>query len=756
LLCNLPANLKLCIGSRTVPPFSLSRLKVAGQVYSLDSALLCFDHKEAEQFLLDRGSLYLEQEDMKTLLDTTEGWPAALQLALPSLAQHSGRQRFIEEFSGNESSVSDFLTEEVLNRLPSRMLDWLLEISIVDRFCVSLCVALTDDENVHKVLEAPVRDSLLLQRFESGDNWYRFHPLVRSFLRKRLEVQRGKTLIALHGKAASWFEQQGLISEAIEHLLKADEQDYALTLLDQCAYDMMEQGQLALLIHLVHKMPQGMVTSYGKILVPLAWAQLMSYRFSELKQLIAQVDTVFEGVDLAEQQSIALEISVIKASMHAYVDNFNGCQLEISRWPEDKGSCRPLTAVSMTNLQAYVHLTHYRFEAVYRLQSESAALYDHFEGPGAKAYSRWLSVLAKLEQLHWLDAKTLSDEAVSICTNSQGNGAVFRHQAELISALTLYYAGAIDEALTLFEDNLSTLKNYAVTGILIKSFQAMIRLYLHKQRVQKAYDMVSHINYIADFRRLPRLKACVLHEHIRILLLEGDYETAAGLFKQVEKPNEQVSVEGEEESITQKQAMEWHSMSEARLHLHANDFQRAKDILDELAQCFQSQGRSLSLLELRLLQAKCNHETKDSNAALEALTEALALPVDEQMIQPFVDEGRGMAAYYQKIAEQSAGQSATRMSESIMAGIQAASPTERSSSAVTVDNSAMPTIDPLSERELEVLRLVGQGLSNAEIANKLCLSIHAVKSRLKVVFTKMSVERRTKAVSLARDLKLID
>lgn len=762
LISNLPLNLNLYIGTRTVPPLSLSRLKVSGQVHLLGSESLRFDQPEAEQFLLDRTNIALEPDELKMLLERTEGWPAALQLASPSLIQVDEREAFIENFSGNHRSITDFLAEEVLNRLPERVLQLLLELSVVDRFTVSLCSALTGQDDVQAILENPQSDYFLLQRFDDEDCWYRFHPLIRGFLRKRLDEREGKAVLALHEKAAVWFEQHGLIAEGVEHMLSAGKQESALALIEKYAFDIIEQGQVALLISLVRKLPQGQVAGCEKILVPLAWAQLLSYNRNELQQLLDQMESLIEHTDVQQKQFIELEISVLRAALLAYQDDFIGCQEIISQWPAQPVIASPFTEVTMDNTREYICLINYQFDELYGWLQKSERLYEQLDNPGTKIYGRLFTTLALLEQARFTEAMSMAQGSLDICKNVKvkgaGRGAVFRKLSLLLKGLSYYYSGEPDKALALFESNFETLKNYAVSEILIKVFPAIVRAYQQKNDYQKAQNVLLQVSYLAKQRNLIRLQSCVLHEQVRALLLDSNSAAAQQLFEQA---TEIKDISDGIDVGVDAQAWEWARLAEVRLQIASGSVLKTEGVLQQLEARFLSQGRQLRLLETYLLQIQLAASLGNKKVALEVLETAFLLSLDEQLIQPFIDEGSNLVVLYRALESATQNSLIRTRCHSVIERVEAVSTSisaalNLSSGADTHSSQPDALTDPLSKRELEVLKLVAEGLSNRDIAEQLFLSIDTIKTHLKSIFSKMSVARRTQAVNLGRDLNLIE
>lgn len=753
LLSNLPANLHLYIGTRDVPPFSLARLKVADQVHLLGSESLRFDAEEAQQFLSERTSIALEPREIDVLLERTEGWPAALQLASPSLSRIEEREAFIDSFTGDHHSITDFLAEEVLSRLPENTLQLLLKLSVVDRFNLSLCAELTGDADAQSILENPQSDSFLLQRYEGEGSWYRFHPLVRGFLRKRLQECSGVEIQGLHKKAAVWFEQQGLVTEALQHLLDMDDQERAFGLVEESAFTIIEQGHLALLISLVRKLPQGQVATCEKILVPLAWAQLLSHNRGEIQNLLDQMETLISHADADQRQSIEMEISVIRAALQAFADDIDGCERTVAQWPAELPVEDCFTAASMGNVREFINLTHYRFDEVYALQRQSQPFYDQLDNPGTKVYGRLFSMLALLEQARISEAENLCRETLEICRHSQGNGAIFRKLTLLVQGIIYYCGGQPGKALALFESSFEVLKQYAISELLIKVFPLMVRAYQQQGNDDKARSTIAQIAFLARNRGLNRLHACVTYEQVRALLRDNNYDAALRIFEQ----SLELKPSGDKLSVVEVQAREWYELMEAQLLISAGRMQQAGEILDLLQQRFKPQGRELRLFELNLLRAQIEAAEGKKNAALKILSKALLATQEESFIQLFIDEGHNLGPLYQALAVETAGSPMGDLCYAIIEHSQARAAAKTQDSVSRSQSLPEQKLtDPLSKRELQVLKLVAQGLSNRDIADQLFLSIDTIKTHLKSIFSKMAVARRTQAVSLGRELNLIE
>ena len=239
----LPENVSLVIATRTDPPLSLSKLRARDQVTEIKAADLRFTTDEAAAFLKDVMGLSLSTEDIATLEEVTEGWVAALQLAALSMRDREDASAFVESFSGSNRHVLDFLAEEVLERQPADVREFLLKTSVLERMSAPLCDALTGRDDGQERLERLERENLFVVPLDDGRVWYRYHHLFAEFLRGRLGRESPELAGELHLRASGWYEENGLVAEAIGHALSAPDHELAARLIEGEAVEAWSRGE---------------------------------------------------------------------------------------------------------------------------------------------------------------------------------------------------------------------------------------------------------------------------------------------------------------------------------------------------------------------------------------------------------------------------------------------------------------------------------------------------------------------------------
>ncbi|MDQ5818576.1 MAG: helix-turn-helix transcriptional regulator, partial [Actinomycetota bacterium] len=256
LLEHLPENARLVISSRADPPLPLARLRVRDQMTEVRAADLRFTPEEASAFLNDVMGLSLSEGDVAVLEGVTEGWIAALQLAALSMRDRQDTSGFVESFSGSNRHVLDFLAEEVLERQPEGVREFLLKTSVLERMSASLCDSLTSRNDGQQMLERLEHENLFVIALDDERQWYRYHHLFADVLRSRLHGEQPERIRELHRRAAAWYERNGWTSEAIRHALAAQDHDRAADLVEDVARKMWFRGEVMTLLGWLEALPE--------------------------------------------------------------------------------------------------------------------------------------------------------------------------------------------------------------------------------------------------------------------------------------------------------------------------------------------------------------------------------------------------------------------------------------------------------------------------------------------------------------------
>ena len=752
LLFNLPDNLRVYIGSRTLPPFSLARLKVQDRILLIGDEMLRFDAQEAAAFIDAHLSMKLGAKEQEKLYHQTQGWPAALQLATPLLESSQDPACFLADFAGTHESIAEYLAEEVFHSLPAPAFQLLLQLSLFDRFSAALGEAISDDPDSREILENSRNEALLLQRFEGDGGWYQFHPLAREFLIKHPRIKT-LNLSKLHRDAAHWFTAQGYIGEAVDHSLKSGDDDAAFTLLEQHARDLLEQGRFALLANLVQKLPQKQTSSCGKILIPLAWVLLLNHDINGAHSVLKQIDTLLTQNRDQAKIAVETEAATVRAGIQALRDQLEGCRSTIDHWQPRIPAAQTFSRIVMTNVASYVQLNDFRFDDLLDAQRKVEPLSRDQDYAGSRAYSLYFCGLAYTEQLRLADAEAAYLAANRISGSAQNIEPATRKLARLMLGCLAYLRGDLDLAQIRLDTQLDTLRQNALTDQVLHILPCLARLYQHQQRWQEAQALLAAYLRPSNERRNARVHACAVHEQVRLLLAQDPAHAKSVL----EQQRESISHETTAERPLFEQAQEWLQLAEARIYLQEGKHAGAQSLLDRLQTQFQQQGRLFKRLTPLLLLAESALTRQDQPLASNYLNQALDLDPAGLALQVFADEGRALLPLLkQNIQAQGPRTAQSRKIIELLqrqADIDNECKTVAAAVAAPAPSSSMP--EPLTEKETLVLQLIAEGLSNREAAERAYIGIETIKSHLRSIYQKMGVSRRTRAVRRGRELGLI-
>ncbi len=737
-----PSHMHVVITSRVDPNLPLARLRAKAQLNELRSIDLRFTPAETAQFLGQMTDLNLAPAEVAALDSRTEGWIAGLQMAALSLQRREAATvaQFIEEFSGSHRYIMDYLVDEVLRRQPAEVQTFLLYTSILDRLCGSLCEAIMcEGEAPGGACSAPEllayleHANLFINPLDDRRQWYRYHPLFADLLRHRLNQTYPERVSGLHLSASRWYEQAGLTGPAVQHALAAQAFDRAATLVEQVAPAMIQRSELARLLTWLEALPDDEVQA--RPLLALYYVRAL-FLGGQIEQAAARLEAV-EAMLATDEVKRTSEVQGHIAVMRAYLVREHGdfpstialSRQALAHLPEQDALLR---AMATANL-AIAHYLQGEFEPASQLLAETIAT-----GQTAQLTATTLFTLYTNVQL--LRAQGALQQALQLC--QEGLEMVARHGQRNFPAAGYVYLALGD--LLRERNELSTAAEYLENGI--KLGQAGGHHYIlmighvrlawlrqmqgdvpgSQEAIRVALQLVQH-DPGSRFWPLPSAACC----QARLWIAQGNlaaasrWAQASGL-NQAEMP---ATYFHEVENLTL-----------ARLLIAQGDPEAAESLLLRLHQAAASAGRGGSLLEILILQAIAFAAQKRDEEALSALAQALSLAEPEGFVRIFLDEGAPMVELLRRAVAQEAHASyALHLLEAL-------------GEAVT---ASQPLVEPLSERELEVLRRVAAGYSNQGIAQDLIVAISTVKKHINNIYGKLEVESRTQAVVRAKELGLL-
>jgi LuxR family transcriptional regulator, maltose regulon positive regulatory protein len=688
----------------------------------LRAADLRFTPDEAAEFLDQAMGLNLTPHEVAVLEARTEGWIAGLHLAALSMQERTDTAAFVAAFSGSHRFVLDYLVEEVLQRQPAGVQDFLLRTAILDRLCGPLCDAILQDASAagQETLAGLDRANLFIVPLDNERRWYRYHHLFGELLRQRLHQQLPADAIAgLHIRASMWYEVNDLELHAFQHAAAAHDIDRAERLLEGRGMPLLFRGAAWPVLRWLASQPAAELDARPSLWVTYASALLFISQVVGVEEKLQAAEAALRDVEPGEKiRDLIGHIASIRATVAVTQHNAEAIVVQ---------SQRALAYLHPANLPVRAATT-WALGYAYHLQGERAA--------AGQAYTDALAASQSIGHF------------IITLTSTMGLG----HLQEMDNQLALA-AETYRRALQLAGDPPLPVACEAHLGLARISYE-WNELEAAQQHGQQALHLARQIantdRAVATELFLARLK-----------LAQGDAPGAAALVAAAEQVARQhsfvrlmpeiaamqVLVHLRQGNLAAAQAVNSDDLplSRARIALAQGDPGAALATLAGYRQQIEARRSADEQLRKIILQALAHQAQGEGERASQWLGEALALAEPGCFVRAFVDEGAPMA---QLLAQATARGKMTDYTARLLAALAAA---EQQSAAAP----AQSLIEPLSERELEVLQLIAQGLSNREIGEQLYLALDTVKGHNRRIFDKLGVQRRTEAVARGRELGLL-
>ena len=731
LLDHLPPQLHIVIATREDPLLPLSRYRVQGRLCELRSIDLRFTFKEAAEFLNRVMDLNLSAEDVAALEGRTEGWVAGLQLAALSMQRHQDTAGFIRSYSGGHRLVLDYLVEEVLQQQPERVQAFMLATSILDRLCGPLCeaVAGTPSGTGQDRLTALERANLFVVPLDDERVWFRYHHLFSELLRKRLGQSLSSEEIAgLHVRASEWFEINDLTFDAFRHAVSANDLDRAERLIESPTIGLHLRSVAGPVLDWLASLPKPVLDARPRLRV----------RSATLALMVGQTSGVENKLQAAEA-ALAARTTMVAVESDGEIRELIG-EMACARATLGLFRYDPVTMVVQAR-RALEYLSSdnlvYRFTANWALAS--ALLLQGDRAGAASACQESIAISRK------------SGHVFSQILAMQSMGQIYEMDNQLHQAEQTYR-----QALLPFGDHPQPNASVALVG-LTRIYYQWNELEVAEQHAQQSLQLAQRFDRTAD--------RFVVSEVLlaRLRLARGDVDGAAALLAQTEESARrgnlrlrlpeiaaaQITIllrQGRVEAADRLVRQFELPLCRARVALAQGYPTAALAVLEPFRRQMEDRGWADERLKAMCLRAVVLHAQGAREEAMRQLDEALVVAEPAGIVRLFVDEGLLMAQLLAEAVSRCVTPDyAKRLLTAFATG----------STGVTTTTMTLSLVEHLSKRELEVLRMIAQGLSNQEIGKRLFLAVDTVKGHNRRIFDKLQVRRRTEAIARARELGLL-
>ena len=763
LVTNLPPALHLVLLTREEPSLPLARLRANNQMTEIRAADLRFSNRETAVFLGEVMGLALAPSDIAALENKTEGWIVGLQIAALSMRDRADPAAFIADLSGSHRHILSYLSEEVVNQQPAEIQKFLLQTSILDTLTGDLCDALTGATNGRFLLEQLFNDNLFLIPLDDEQQRYRYHQLFAGLLRDRQKAQHRDETAELHRRASRWYAQAGLSSAAIQHAIDAEDYETAVSLIETHAMDMLMSWHARTVKAWMRSIPPEWAAKSPRTNLAFAWMHLFSGDFTQAVPHIEQLQGMFSGNQLdgddpaLRAEWLALQATLLSAQWQIDASlALNNQALAIV--PQEDAYVRSLIYGGLAS--NYKQMNDYpRAVEAFRMLIQHGRIAGSFvsELMGISALALYAMQRGELHYAFEIAAQGVE--------RVERSGTLPPISAAVYGELggVHYHWYQIEKAHSNFarSTQVSTLSGYSDAEI----FHHVIysRLAQIEGNLEVAAREIVRAAALMQREAPAAVREEVIAQQVRVFLAQNRLAAAQALLNPhgfIFQPNLSMPDIQPDQFISR--AFGLLTISALRIFLHqaqnwasAVNLGRGIELAGSLISAAHNSHAIPIVLETLLVRAQMFTTLANDQASRADVAAALEIAAPEDFITIFLEEGQPVA---QILASSLADPQLGKVQPDYVNKILAAFP-ENIRSLVISAPAALPPADPLfeplSKRELEILRLIDEGCSNQEIAERLVITLHTVKKHSSNIYSKLGVRSRTQALSRARELRML-
>lgn len=747
LLAHAPSNFHLVLGTRADPPLPLARLRAGNALLEIDASMLRFRADETGRFVQRECAGGLPQASVDALHASTEGWAAALRLSAPMLAR--GQSGAWVAPSGTARPIAAYLEEMLACQTPE-LVDFMVRTAILDRLSAPLCIAVTGAADSQNMLQTLATRQLLLDPLDVEGRWFRYHQLLRDYLRQRLETAADIDIADLHRRASRWYAAQALWTDAVWHALEAGDAADAVALIGQCAMSLVRQGELKTLLGWQRRLPPDIMRGQVDVRLALARGMALAMRFEEASAMVEAIERDATQGPEADRERYLWECRAIRALLAALRDDSQGAL----RLAEDCLS-RPLSDDPwMINvLSNVVRFAHWKSGDLERLYATPWIPYSPDENrryPLSSVYRLCLLGLAELQQMRFDVAERYFLQAMRFAEDNAGPASTAAALCAPALAQLRYEQDRLEDAETLLVERMPVIDAAVLLDSVLVAYTLLVRIAAARGHLDQAHAWVEQALTIGHQRAWHRLVAAILLERVRLLLAEGRAREAAACVEQIDRLVNTVDAPDCEACVSELDR--YRTLGAASLAMAGARPDEAVRLLDALLRRLPQRHPNYLALRARTLLALACQASGAAARAVEECSRVLASIESARAYRIILDQGPGVGALLALVRQATVAASggAQRLAciDELLERCNERYQMRQKASSASVREA-------LSAREGGILALIAAGQSNKEIARTLGIAPETVKTHIKSIFVKLSVEKRAHAVARAQSLGLV-
>ncbi|WP_160317475.1 LuxR C-terminal-related transcriptional regulator [Ornatilinea apprima] len=750
---SFPANARIVIISRQDPPFPLARLRASGQLIEIRQADLQFSTQEIVDFFNQVMSLSLSTKELTILEKRTEGWIAGLQMAALALQTSRDREQFFRDFSGTHRFILDYLIEEVLAKQSESTQKFLSHTSVLRQFNADLCAALLQEEQFsaagcQAMLEKIERTNLFIIPLDETRQWYRYHHLFSDLLVARLKFQAPQVWTELNRRASAWYDDHQESKLALDHALAAHDFEYAADLIEKYVVTHWRVTDLTFFMA-VKQLPDELLSRRPGLCLQNAWIGVITGQLDLTRRMLDMTDASLASLQQKESARLAPEergMLAFSRVLWAYLDDMDNQHVQVDPTFKNAILSVPEENVGMRNSIAVV------IGSIFFMEGEFKQAVDFFRdaidrdiannGTNAIpiAASRWARVWVvegKLRAAHDLCAQYEAYVRERDIRRYYVAGNLLILRAGILRSW-----GQYDLAEKLVNEGLALHRNWPVPQGVFIGLVTLAHIHLNRSNWEECAACLEQAKQMTLTIQIhPEFMAYYQSVLVRLWCAQGNTPALQQYLNQCEEGDDSFRFESRR-------------LSQVRALIALERKKEAVEILTRVAAHAQAAGRSGHRIEALTLLTACQPEDQ----ALASLEAALQLAQPEGYVVLFAEAGEAVAnrlvELQHRLRQQTESHSLAAYARSLLEFIQSGQPASPAPPTKIETSLTASLVEPLTPREIEVLRLTAEGLSNQEIANQLFISIRTVKKHLQNAYSKLDAKGRVQAINRARELQL--
>jgi LuxR family maltose regulon positive regulatory protein len=757
LLEHLPSQMHLIMATRADPPLPIARLRARGQVIEFRADDLRFTSQEVTAFLTQALGQELSSEEITTLESRTEGWIVGLQLAALSMQGRRDLAGFLEAFRGSHRYILDYLIEDVFARQPEAVQSFLLQTSILERLQGSLCDAVMgwmresgEEVSGQAMLEQVEQSNLFLTPLDDERQWYRYHQLFAEALRHRIQRRNPELVRDLHRRASVWYEQQGMTRDAVQHALTAADFELAARLIEHAAETTARRGELTTLRSWLDALPDELLYSRVDLCLWQAWLLAISGEYDSAELLLQDLEPRLRTAVLSAETISSVE-TPRQGANHPGLIEYTGRMAAIRAFIAFRsGNTRHTIDLARQALEQLPQDQAFRGLVAWYLGIAYLESGDQVAGAASLTEARTSSLmsgnsyvaftatyeLAQLQARQGYLHKAYQSFQQALELGAERGGTLAATGPAYVGRGELQREwNQLDQASHSLQEGIARCQQTGNASIMLRGHIMLARVKQAQGDTAGADTLIQQIPQIIHSSHLSPLNAASATAwHARLALAQGDLASAVRWVQENHlEVDDELSPPRELEYLTFARVL----MAQQRPH-------ETLPLLGRLLHLAEQQGRLGNALEVLVLHALASRAYSDEAEAMARLTRALSVAEPEGYIRLFIDEGEPIVALLRQAY-------AHEIASDYVATLLLAA-------GSTFTDSPVPAgslLEPLTERELEVLRLLVAGLSNAAMARELVITVGTVKSHINHIYGKLGVQSRSQAIARVHSLHLL-